>query len=353
MSENMHSPAASSHTILIRARALSGFPALVLRHGGDPASLLAAAALPLRLLDAPELPMPLAGFVSLLDESAARLGQDDFGLQLAQQQNIDVLGGVAVIAMYSASVGEAVAAIARNLRYHSPGLQLLVEDDPARPGFTRLRFELALGEHQPRRHIAELCLGVAQRFLRQVTRDAGTGWHYGLRHADGLAPQHYASHFSGSVALGQCCDSLSLPSRLLGIAVAPHGTALQAAAERHIANLIRRFPLDLAEQVEALVAAQLASGGGTLVQVARTLGLHERTLQRRLKEQSVFFEDIVDQLRRSRAEEYLAYPAIPLTQVAALLGYTEQSSFIRTCRRWFATTPQDYRLRRTQAQQLT
>ena len=42
------------------------------------------------------------------------------------------------------------------------------------------------------------------------------------------------------------------------------------------------------QQVESLVDRRLASGGGTLVRVARQIGLHERTLQRRLKEHAVF-----------------------------------------------------------------
>ncbi|NRR31086.1 helix-turn-helix domain-containing protein [Oxalobacteraceae bacterium] len=54
-------------------------------------------------------------------------------------------------------------------------------------------------------------------------------------------------------------------------------------------------------------------------------------------------------VRRRRAEKFLSHPAIPLAQVASLLGYTEQSSFIRGCKRWFATTPQVYRDRRDAA----
>ncbi|MFC3102334.1 helix-turn-helix domain-containing protein [Salinisphaera aquimarina] len=34
---------------------------------------------------------------------------------------------------------------------------------------------------------------------------------------------------------------------------------------------------------------------------------------------------------------------MPFNQVAALLGYTEQSAFNRACKRWFATTPRQYR----------
>ena len=102
---------------------------------------------------------------------------------------------------------------------------------------------------------------------------------------------------------------------------------------------MRRFPLDIGRQAQNLIDRQLANGCGSIQRIAKQLGLHTRTLQRRLSEQGLFFEDIVDAVRRTRAEEYLPYEAIPLAQVAALLGYSEQSSLNRSCMRWFGKTP--------------
>jgi AraC-like DNA-binding protein len=71
--------------------------------------------------------------------------------------------------------------------------------------------------------------------------------------------------------------------------------------------------------------------------------MHTRTLQRRLGEQGLFFEDIVDDVRRSRAEEYMRYGVIPLAEIAGLLGYSDQSSLNRSCVRWFGRTPAQLR----------
>jgi AraC-like DNA-binding protein len=67
--------------------------------------------------------------------------------------------------------------------------------------------------------------------------------------------------------------------------------------------------------------------------------MHERTLQRRLDDQQIRFADILDRVRRQQAREYLRQPALPLPEVANLLGYSEQRSLSRACRRWFGTTP--------------
>jgi AraC-like DNA-binding protein len=88
-----------------------------------------------------------------------------------------------------------------------------------------------------------------------------------------------------------------------------------------------------------LIVRQLASGICTLPRIAQQLRLPERTLQRRLQVAGITFEEIVDRVRRHRAREYLVETAIPLRQVSTLLGYTEQSAFIRACRRWFGKPP--------------
>ena len=98
-----------------------------------------------------------------------------------------------------------------------------------------------------------------------------------------------------------------------------------------------------ARQTSELVDRHLMTGQFGLHEIARQLGLHERTLQRRLAEQNLYFEEIVDQVRRERASEYLQFSAIPLIQVATFLGYSNQTALTRACRRWFGESPQDHR----------
>lgn len=94
-----------------------------------------------------------------------------------------------------------------------------------------------------------------------------------------------------------------------------------------------------------MVQRNLAARRATLLEAAKEFGIHERTLQRHLKAKSVLFKDLVEQVRRQRASDYPAASDLSLLQIAASLGYTEQSSFNRACLRWFAASPQAYRRR--------
>ena len=329
--------------VLIRARALTGFADLVAEHGGDVRALLSRAGIAPGMLEKPDATLPLGRVATLVDAAAKSLRVPDFGLRLATHQDISVLGAVALIALHAATVGEALRGISRNLPYHTPGATLRLTDD-ARTGHTQLRYELNLEPCVPRRQVVELSYAVAIAFLRLVTGERGANWHVGFRHDKGLEPARYRKALGCPVQLGQDVDKLVFPTRLLDAPIDSGSAELQREAERFVSNVTRRFPLDVRHQVEALIERQLAAGGCNIALVAGQMGLHKRTLQRRLEAQGFHFEDIIDRLRRERANELLPHEAIPLTQVGELLGYSEQSSFIRACRRWFGRNPQAVRL---------
>jgi AraC-like DNA-binding protein len=66
-------------------------------------------------------------------------------------------------------------------------------------------------------------------------------------------------------------------------------------------------------------------------------------MQRRLVTEGVRCQGVIDRERRALAATYLAEPGLHLSQIAGLLGYTEQSTLNRSCRRWFGKTPRQYR----------
>jgi AraC-like DNA-binding protein len=93
--------------------------------------------------------------------------------------------------------------------------------------------------------------------------------------------------------------------------------------------------------VRVLIKTSDVSAGET----ARALGLHERTLQRRLREEGTSFERIKDDVRRGMAEALLADLQTPVTEIAELLRYASPAAFTRACRRWFGDSPRNMRRR--------
>lgn len=99
----------------------------------------------------------------------------------------------------------------------------------------------------------------------------------------------------------------------------------------------------LLREVREAIQGELVQGTVTAGGIAKQLGLGQRTLQRRLARHGVTFAEVLDTTRRDLAERYLARPELSLSEIAYLLGYTEQASFHRAFRRWHDTTPTAYR----------
>ena len=182
-----------------------------------------------------------------------------------------------------------------------------------------------------------------------IAQDDGGDWQVNLPHPAASALARYRKAYGCTVCFEQPFDALMFPSALLDVSIDQANDELRRKAERYINDVVQRFPLDIGKQTSALVDRHLATGHFGLRDIARQLGMHERTLQRRLSEQDLVFEDIVDQIRRERAHEYLQSSAIPLTQVATFLGYSTQAALTRACHRWFGDSPQ--RLRRNPSQE--
>ncbi|BFM16734.1 AraC family transcriptional regulator [Maricurvus nonylphenolicus] len=327
---------------MMRIDALKGIDTIIHRYGGDPDALLQEFGISTRLLaseDAYFCLDELAEFSTFIEQ---RLGINDLGLQLAEQQSISVLGPVALLIHHQQTVREAVDMMQRYLPYHTSGATSEVRIDET-TGVVEMTYELALSEGVPRRSAAEQSFLNMVKILQLLVPPPWKGLMVDLTHQPVLPVAEYEKRFGCPVHFGQAENKMCFASELLERELQYGNSALSDLAEQHIEQLIARNPLDTARQVESLISQQLSSGHIGICQIASQLQVHERTLQRRLEKQGVYFEDIVDSVRQELARRYLSRSELSLSQIAGLLGYGDQSAFNRACKRWTKLTPKKYR----------
>ncbi len=81
---------------------------------------------------------------------------------------------------------------------------------------------------------------------------------------------------------------------------------------------------------------------GTL---AKHLDISIRTLQRRLRKEGVTHLELLERVRREKAEGYLRDTHMSVKEISVLLGFSDQSSFCRAFKRWTGSTPSRFRRR--------
>ena len=116
------------------------------------------------------------------------------------------------------------------------------------------------------------------------------------------------------------------------------------AAEQRIQQLGTAYNTLMVRQ---FIVQGLSEGEPTRDGIAIKMGVSSRTLQRRLQDEGQTFHEILDDVRLNLANRYLGNEKISLSDVAHLLGFSDQSSFTRAAHRWFNDSPSRVRARLT------
>jgi AraC-like DNA-binding protein len=80
--------------------------------------------------------------------------------------------------------------------------------------------------------------------------------------------------------------------------------------------------------------------------VADNLAMSSRTLRRKLGQQNVRFQDLLDEERRRVAEDLLLHTAMPIQQIAEKCGFSDAQNFAQSFRRWQGMSPSQFRTTR-------
>ena len=95
------------------------------------------------------------------------------------------------------------------------------------------------------------------------------------------------------------------------------------------------------------IAIRRALPGGTLTidSLALELSVSRRTLQRRLSALQSSFKIMLQDVREEQSRRYLDDPRLAVTEIALLLGYSDQASFSNAFKSWCGCAPTEYRQR--------
>jgi AraC-like DNA-binding protein len=111
-------------------------------------------------------------------------------------------------------------------------------------------------------------------------------------------------------------------------------------AERHLAELEDQ---SITRKVKTLLMSRLDRGPCELAEVARSLHMSPRTLQRRLDQEETSYNQTLDSLRREICLRYLERSDTALAEIAYVAGFSDSSALSRAVRRWTSQTPLAYR----------
>lgn len=318
------------------------------RLGIDGGSLLAAAGLDEAQVNDPDGRLPSAAVAALWRTALERSGEPDLGLRVALAVPFGTYRVIDFLAASAPTVGEGLSRVARYFPLINASLEWTLSHEPS-------AVRMALGSPGDAtalpRPYAEYALVVTILHCRAAS---GFDWPLEAVSFGFPAPPSSEAHVRAlgcPVRFGQPKNELTMARSTWELPSRAASSELLRTLEEHADRMISalRSDKELEARVAKLLAEELRGGDPSLPRIAQRLAMSPRTLQRRLDSERTTFAEILDQTRRRFAEAYVKDPALALTEVAYLLGFSEASAFSRAFQRWYGVAPSQFRARGTAA----
>jgi AraC-like DNA-binding protein len=309
------------------------------KHGIDPAPLLERLGLSEQDLNKDQNRISAEAQAKLLEFAAEALHDPALGLHLALKVNPREMGLLFYVASAAKDLGEALALFARYCRIVNEAIRVQLKqrdsDLSVEAHFAGVRrFRTAQN--------AEFGVALILKMLRQITGRNVHPTSITLVHMRNSDSREFERFCGCQVEFGESSGQVVFSAQSLAAPLITEDVHLLDALRPicdAAAKLRETAPGSLRSLVENEAQKLLPHGKAQRQNIAKRLAMSPRTLARRLADEGTTFEDIVDELRRSLALQYIKNPSISLSQVAWLLGYEGSTSFNHAFRRWTGIPP--------------
>ena len=325
---------------VVRVGPLVNLAALVRDLGCEPEPIFGAAGVSLESYRDPDHKMSFLVSDRLLALCTEATACDHIGLLLGQMAEPSHLGLPGFLAHVAPNVEEALVALVDTLDLHDEGgtvrLHLGAE-------FSSLSYSVHLDGVTALAQINDLCAVMMCKIMSLL---CGPEWkplsvRLGRNEPEDRTP--YRRFFRSSVFFDSTECEVAFGNHCLKKEPPSADRLLFQHLEQEAKGLHDLQHGQLADVLPAVLRRGLLAGKFSVSDIADALGLHERTLHRRLKAANTNFRHELDTVRRTLSEQLLAHTGMAISDVATMLGYADASGFIRAFERWSGISPNAWR----------
>lgn len=290
----------------------------------------------------PDLPLPYEAAARMLAHCAAATGCEHFGLLAGERAGPECLGLAGLLLVSATDVATALGDLVRHLDLHDRGAVVSLE---VNHGLAFLGYTIVLPVVAGAAVANDLAMAVGRNLMRSL---CGPGW----RPTKVLLPRRRPSLatpwtrcFGAPVQFDAERCALAFDARWLARPLAAANPLVHSHLAKEAAAARTLQEVGLVDQVRRVVRGMVSTPPCTTSRVAALLGLHERTLNRRLQAAGTTFMRQRDDVLYAMSLQLLDATSMPLTEVALVLGYADAAAFSRAFVRWSGQTPGRWRRR--------
>jgi AraC-like DNA-binding protein len=306
--------------------------------GCDGAALLAGAGFDLKALDGPDTRCPLANTGRLWELALAATGDPAFGVKLARQFKHTTFHALGYGLTASSTLKEAFERVQRFSHVVSDAIEyrfvkrgreyhFLIEPKTAVP---QESVDALVGMY------IRMCRGLVGRHYSPLAIE--------LRRPRPAVLEDFERQWRAPIRFGGEQNRLIFDAesieRLLDSGNPELARLSDAVCTRYLARIERS---NIGARVRQVLMQRLPTSEPSQEEVAESLNVSARTLQRKLSDRHTTFKEILDETRHALALEYLSAPQHSVAEITHLLGFSRSSAFTRAFRRWTGLSPSSWR----------
>ncbi|WP_442755954.1 AraC family transcriptional regulator [Methylocystis sp. JAN1] len=323
----------------VKVRNISAIPELLAEAGADLAALLDKAGLEKDLFSNSENLVSYRAAGRLIEQCALATGLEDFGLCVGMRQSAPILGLAGYVGANAPTVRQALETMTGSLKLSDTGgsASLVVER-----GYAALRWIVTEPDVPAIDHIDDLAVAVIFNILNGL---CGRQWRAAeicLTRERPRNTAHYLQFFDAPVRFETDVSSVMFEERWLDQPVQGRDSQLHEILSPLLAQALEEKRANFKDRLCDILRTQILGGALTPDRAAATLGISVRTLSRRLADENVTFSELA-QLVRFEVAQRMLRSGKSLSDIAATLGYSDPTAFIRAFKQFTGMTPARWR----------
>lgn len=321
-----------------------GLIAILQEHGIEPEPVLESFGLEMRHFESPDSEQPFIATSRFYQRCVELTRCEHLGLLVGTRADPSSLGIAGFMLRTAQDVSMALQALMRHLDLHDQGGVVTLNTNGE---FTSLGYALHLSGVSATDQIYDQSMTTACKIMRSLCGEDWNPTEVLLSRPKPRDTAPYKQVFRAPVRFDATESAIVFPTRWLKHKLPTNDPLLFEFLEHKAAELRKNKEMELIGQLHRFVRSTLITNRCTAAEAARYAGVHERTLNRRLRERGTSFRNEVNEVRYAMARSFLANSSASIAEIALALGYTDPTTFIHAFKRWSGTPPSKWRAQQT------
>ena len=269
-------------------------------------------------------------------------GQETFGIRAAEFLHIGSLYGLGFSWLSSENLLDALNRLIRFRTFLSSAFEATIEKKGNEWNFI-LKYP-ELDKREPVPASIDFSIALVIQMCRLSITPQFTPLEVYFEHDTPKNVKPFNDFFGGEVYFSSNKNMLVFDQEQIDQPFPYANSELARANDKIVINYLSNFKnSSIGLAVREKIIDKLPSGPPAQIEIARSLNLSLRNMQRKLQEEKTNFGLVLANTRKDLANHYLSATSRPISDISFLLGFNEPSSFNRSYKRWAGKTPTEYR----------